>query len=89
MEKISAFFIILFLVSSCMVSMSVGDICKTDRDCVEIGFPRCKNTGKMPTCYNGYCSCFAPPRRFSPPPPPPPPPHSSTPNSPSSSTSKF
>ncbi|XP_010486616.1 PREDICTED: defensin-like protein 311 [Camelina sativa] len=87
MEKISAFFIILVLVSSCMVTMSVGDICQTDRDCVEIGIPRCKN-GKMPICYNGYCSCFAR-RRFTPPPPPPPPPHSSTLNSPSSSTSKF
>lgn len=62
-----------------MVTMTVGDICQTDRDCVEIGIPRCKNTGKMPICYNGYCSCYAkrPPRA------------SSTQNSPSSSTSKF
>ncbi|EOA31793.1 hypothetical protein CARUB_v10015015mg [Capsella rubella] len=80
MEKISAFFVILFLVSSCMVTMSVGDICQTDRDCVEIGIPRCKNTGKMPICYNGYCSCYAKRRHRRPPPPP----HaSSTRNSPS------
>ncbi|KAG7581086.1 hypothetical protein ISN44_As08g008230 [Arabidopsis suecica] len=78
MEKISAFFVILFLVSSCLVTMSVGDICQTDRDCVEIGIPRCKRTGKMPICYNGYCSCFA--KR---------PPASTTRISPSSSTTKL
>ncbi|ESQ49050.1 hypothetical protein EUTSA_v10022345mg [Eutrema salsugineum] len=59
MQKTAAFFVMLFLVSSYMVTVTVGDICQTDRDCVEIGIPRCKNTGKMPICYNGYCSCFA------------------------------
>ncbi|CAN8269502.1 unnamed protein product [Cochlearia groenlandica] len=67
MEKNSAFVVIMLLISSCMVTMCVGDICATDRDCVEIGFPICKNTGLMPICYNGYCSCYAP--RRSPPPP--------------------
>lgn len=42
-----------------MITMTVGDICQTDRDCVEIGIPRCKNSGKMPICYNGRCSCYA------------------------------
>ncbi|CAH2054249.1 unnamed protein product [Thlaspi arvense] len=84
MEKMSAFFIILFLVSSCMVTTSVGDICKTDQDCVDIGIPRCKNTGKMPICYNGYCSCFA---KKLPAPTRPPAPPTTTPNhSPSSSS---
>ncbi|XP_018490420.1 defensin-like protein 311 [Raphanus sativus] len=61
MEKISAFFVIFFLVSLCMVTVTVGDICHTDQDCIDIGIPRCKRTGKMPICYDGYCSCF--PRR--------------------------
>ncbi|CAF2126774.1 hypothetical protein BRARA_C03245 [Brassica rapa] len=59
MEKISAFFFIFFLVSLCMVTVTVGDICHTDQDCIDIGIPRCKRTGRMPICYNGYCSCFA------------------------------
>ncbi|KAF8094215.1 hypothetical protein N665_0367s0004 [Sinapis alba] len=66
MEKISAFFVIFFLVSLCMVTVTVGDICHTDQDCIDIGIPRCKRTGKMPICYNGYCSCF-PKRPKSPP----------------------
>ncbi|CAA0381920.1 Defensin-like protein 311 [Arabidopsis thaliana] len=80
MEKISAFFVILFLVSSCLVTMSVGDICQTDRDCVEIGIPRCKRTGKMPICYNGYCCCICSAKRT---------PASTTRKSPSPSTSKL
>ncbi|CAH8354707.1 unnamed protein product [Eruca vesicaria subsp. sativa] len=49
-----------------MVTVTVGDICCTDQDCIDIGIPRCRRTGRMPICYNGYCSCFAkrPPAAF-------------------------
>ncbi|CAH8356472.1 unnamed protein product [Eruca vesicaria subsp. sativa] len=60
MEKISAFFVILFLVSSCMVNVTVAMpliICQTDQDCLKYGLPRCKYTGKMPLCLHNYCGC--------------------------------
>ncbi|KAF8086252.1 hypothetical protein N665_0630s0003 [Sinapis alba] len=60
MGKISAVFVILFLVSSCMVRETVTMpliICQTDKDCLKAGLPKCENTGKMPTCHSNYCGC--------------------------------
>ncbi|KAF8085762.1 hypothetical protein N665_0648s0013 [Sinapis alba] len=61
MEKISAFFIILFMVSSCMVKVTLTMpliICQTDKDCLKVGLPKCEDTGKMPTCLHNYCGCY-------------------------------
>ncbi|CAN7075445.1 unnamed protein product [Brassica oleracea var. botrytis] len=44
MEKISAFLVILFLVSSY-------------EDCVK-KYGRCKVTGDLPVCLHYYCSCY-------------------------------
>ncbi|CAN6921669.1 hypothetical protein Bca4012_091132 [Brassica carinata] len=61
MEKISAFFVIIFLVSSCMVEVTVTKsflkLCQTDQDCVDYKFPNCESTGKPPICQNNYCWC--------------------------------
>ncbi|WZY83501.1 hypothetical protein YC2023_029885 [Brassica napus] len=57
-SKLQILFPVISIISS-MVTVTVGDICHTDQDCIDIGIPRCKRTGRMPICYNGYCSCFA------------------------------
>ncbi|KAG2318100.1 hypothetical protein Bca52824_021222 [Brassica carinata] len=60
MEKISAFLVILFLVSSCMVKVTVTQNivpCKTDEDCVEKKYT-CPITGDPPRCLHNFCSCF-------------------------------
>ncbi|CAN6921667.1 hypothetical protein Bca4012_091130 [Brassica carinata] len=60
MEKISAFLVILFLVSSCMVKVTVtmpAIKCQTDEDCVK-KYGRCKVTGDLPICLHYYCSCY-------------------------------
>ncbi|KAF3604587.1 hypothetical protein F2Q69_00038872 [Brassica cretica] len=60
MGKISAVFVVLFLVSSCMVKATVTMpliICQTDEDCLKVGLPKCEDTGKMPVCLHNYCGC--------------------------------
>ncbi|CAH8356354.1 unnamed protein product [Eruca vesicaria subsp. sativa] len=59
MEKISAFFVILFLASSCMVNVTVAMPvipCQEDEDCA-VKYGRCK-LGGMPICLHYLCSCY-------------------------------
>ncbi|KAL0719612.1 hypothetical protein Bca4012_068936 [Brassica carinata] len=60
MEKISAFLVILFLVSSCMVKETVtmpAIKCQTDEDCLK-KYGKCKVTDMLPICQVNYCTCY-------------------------------